>query len=309
VFSQFGDIRCMDVPILDPYREEITTPSVTPISSGITTFKFGQDLVFDVYIQYREYMCFVKCMEALRGMKLMHINKDGKAHTANVRVDFDKTKHLTDKVIKRRELEAKKIRALLLEKERKKQAEREYEENRMRELARKEREEREEKERRKRERERKRKEKIDEIRKAEEEKQMAIDIAKEERKILIAQRKLESIRLLTELFNKIKKEKTEEELERRERELVEEQKRLAEEKVRREAEAKRRRIEDKAREKADNERKEKELREKILAVMKEKEERRLAEEREALRRRLSGQVRLRSAVVLSKAFKSKPPHR
>ena len=67
-------------------------------------------------------------------------------------------------------------------------------------------------------------------------------------------------------------------------------------------------LQEKEREKAENERKERELREKILSVMKEKEERRLAEEREALRRRLSGQVRLRSAVVISKAFKSKPPH-
>ena len=42
------------------------------------------------------------------------------------------------------------------------------------------------------------------MRRVEEEKQMAINIAKEERKILIAQRKLESIRLLTELFDRIK---------------------------------------------------------------------------------------------------------
>ena len=42
------------------------------------------------------------------------------------------------------------------------------------------------------------------MRRVAEEKQMAINIAKEERKILIAQRKLESIRLLTELFDRIK---------------------------------------------------------------------------------------------------------
>lgn len=60
-------------------------PTVPP-STGINTFKFGQDLVFDVYIQYKEYMCFVKCMEALRGMKLMHINVEGKAYTANIKV-------------------------------------------------------------------------------------------------------------------------------------------------------------------------------------------------------------------------------
>ena len=65
----------------------------------------------------------------------------------------------------------------------------------------------------------------------------------------------------------------------------------------------------KKKEKEDNEKKEKELREKILNVMKDKEERRLTQEREALRRRLSGQVRLKSAVVMTKYLGSKPPHR
>lgn len=70
--------------------------------------------------------------------------------------------------------------------------------------SRKEREEREEKARRKHEREMKRKAKIEERKREEEEKKMQLNIAKEERKILIAQRKLESIRLLTELFDKVK---------------------------------------------------------------------------------------------------------
>jgi hypothetical protein len=38
----------------------------------------------------------------------------------------------------------------------------------------------------------------------EEEKKLSLKIAKEERKILIAQRKLESMRLLEELFNRVK---------------------------------------------------------------------------------------------------------
>lgn len=50
-------------------------------------------------------------------------------------MDFDKTKHLTDKVIKKREMESKKIKFLLIEKERKKQAERAFEENRKKEIA------------------------------------------------------------------------------------------------------------------------------------------------------------------------------
>ena len=71
-------------------------------------------------------------------------------------------------------------------------------------FSRKAREEREEKTRRKREREMKRKEKIDEKKRAEEEKRVALNIAKEESNILIAQRKLESIRLLTELIDRVK---------------------------------------------------------------------------------------------------------
>jgi arginine/serine-rich splicing factor 17 len=51
--------------------------------------------------------------------------------------------------------------------------------------------------------ERRRHEKL-ELRRQEEERQMQLRIAVEERKILIAQRKLETIRLLSELFNRIK---------------------------------------------------------------------------------------------------------
>lgn len=40
------------------------------ISGGIRTFTFGQDLVFDAYIQFKEYVGFVKAMNSLKGMKL-----------------------------------------------------------------------------------------------------------------------------------------------------------------------------------------------------------------------------------------------
>lgn len=69
-------------------REELCAPNTSTAASGIQTFRFGQDLQFEVFIQYKEYMCFVKCMEALRGMKLMHVTKDGKALTANIKVSF-----------------------------------------------------------------------------------------------------------------------------------------------------------------------------------------------------------------------------
>lgn len=69
---------------------------------------------------------------------------------------------------------------------------------------RKAREEEEAQNRRKREREQKRKTKVLEKKRIEEEQQIALNIAKEERKILIAQRKLESIRLLSELIDRVK---------------------------------------------------------------------------------------------------------
>ena len=54
------------------------------------------------------------------------------------------------------------------------------------------------------EREEKRRFKREEEKRLEEERQMQIKIAMEERKILIAQRKLETIRLFSELFNRVK---------------------------------------------------------------------------------------------------------
>merc|ERR1711976_917686 len=55
-----------DIPMLDPYRHKMKKTL-----SGINTFSFGQDLVFEAYIQYKEYIGFVKAMNALKGMKLV----------------------------------------------------------------------------------------------------------------------------------------------------------------------------------------------------------------------------------------------
>ena len=64
-FQAFGDIRIVDIPMLDPYRYDFRISArsnvVYPISrhkmkktlSGINTFSFGQDLVFEAYIQYK----------------------------------------------------------------------------------------------------------------------------------------------------------------------------------------------------------------------------------------------------------------
>lgn len=79
VFEKFGDIRNVDIPMLDPYREEMT-------GRNFHTFSFGGHLNFEAYVQYREYAGFIQAMSALRGMKLMYKGEDGKAVACNIKV-------------------------------------------------------------------------------------------------------------------------------------------------------------------------------------------------------------------------------
>lgn len=55
--------------------------------SGIHTFSFGQDLVFEAYIQFMEYIGFVKAMNSLKGMKLLYKDRyEERAWVANIKV-------------------------------------------------------------------------------------------------------------------------------------------------------------------------------------------------------------------------------
>ncbi|ESP01947.1 hypothetical protein LOTGIDRAFT_111325 [Lottia gigantea] len=211
VFEVFGEVRCVDIPMLDPYRREIIAATKP---GGIQTFNYNQGLTFDCFVQYKEYISFMKAMDALRGMKLMF--KDGdKALTANIKVDFDKTKHLTDKNIRKRRLEREKLEELERLREDKVRKEKEAEEKKEREERQKKEEEEREKERRRldkikirearqREREEIRRRKKLEKKKREEEERMQLKIALEERKFLLAERKLQSIHLLSVLFDRVK---------------------------------------------------------------------------------------------------------
>merc|ERR1712029_616968 len=78
--------------------------------SGLKTFSFGQDLVFEAYIQYKEYIGFVKAMNALKGMKLCYKDRETeRAWTSNIKTDFDKSKHLAESTIKQRKVERERI--------------------------------------------------------------------------------------------------------------------------------------------------------------------------------------------------------
>lgn len=83
IFNGFGEVARVDLPAADPSR----------VIHGVG--------ICDAYIQFRDYSAFAKAMDALRGNKLALIT-DTKALTANIKVDFDKTKHMTLSAITKR---------------------------------------------------------------------------------------------------------------------------------------------------------------------------------------------------------------
>ncbi|KAL8190204.1 UNVERIFIED_CONTAM: A-kinase anchor protein 17A [Gekko kuhli] len=272
VFSKFGDIRNVDIPMLDPYREEMT-------GRNFHTFSFGGHLNFEAYVQYQEYAGFIKAMNALRGMKLMYKGDDGKAVACNIKVSFDSTKHLSDASIKKRQLERQKLQELEKQREEQKRKEKEAEERqkeeerRQKELEELERERKREEKLRKREQKqrdreiRKNKKRLEKMQ-AEEQKKLQEKIKLEERKLLLAQRNLHSIRLIAELLSRAKA------LKLLEQEHNEEKVRLQQlEEKRKLQEAELRRVEEEKERALRLQRKERELREKLLSnLMSKKEE-------------------------------------
>ncbi|XP_039599484.1 A-kinase anchor protein 17A isoform X1 [Polypterus senegalus] len=273
VFETFGKIRNIDIPMLDPYREEM-------MDKNFHTFSFGGHLNFEAYIQYQEYIGFVKAMDALRGMKLMFKGEDGKALACNIKVTFDITKHLSEIAVKKRQLERLKLQELERQREEQKRREKEEEERAREEERRQKQQEEVEKERKREEKLKKREQKQKEreekrsLKKfkkiqAEEQKKLHQKIALEERKLLLAQRNLESIRLIAELLSRAKtlkqQEKEHQELEKlRLLKLEEKQKQQA---------AELQRVEEEKARTLELQKREKELRERLLCnLLKKKSE-------------------------------------
>lgn len=197
IFKKWGPLRRVDVPAADRYRPRMR------LGTNMHKFSYEDGIFFDAYIQYIEYMDFVRAMDALRGMKLL--KKEGQnALTAVIKVDFDKTKHMSDSSVAHREFERKRLIAqdnLAVEKLRRKE---EVEEKRKEEQKKKEEAEMAAKASRRQKREEKRKRKALTIFRKQEEDKVSMKIAREEQKLIKAQRQLESIRLLDELFDRIK---------------------------------------------------------------------------------------------------------
>ncbi|XP_070616018.1 A-kinase anchor protein 17B-like [Erythrolamprus reginae] len=201
VFGTFGEIKNVDIPMLDPYREET-------VGRRGNHFIFRGMRSFEAFVQYQESESFAKAVETLKGMKLMFRGDDGKALACNIKVTSDATDHFSENAIKQRALERLTLQGL--------ERERKREENRGRKAT--ERKRREEEDKKGGEGRRKSKIKRREKRRINQEdkrprKHLKATPAEgpnspempewEERKYLLAQRRVESIRLLTVLLNQI----------------------------------------------------------------------------------------------------------
>ncbi|XP_033127111.1 A-kinase anchor protein 17A-like isoform X2 [Anneissia japonica] len=303
IFEQYGELRNVDIPILDSYRHE------NQITGGkFGNFSFGGSITFNAYIQFTEYIGFVKAMDSLKGMKLMR-KDEGKAHTVDFKVDFDKTKHMSAKAIRRRIKERERLIQLEKEREELKKREREAEEHRLEDERRKKEEVEREKQRRKIEktmRRMSRQEKREERRRVRREERKRIQaefelqrkIAMEERKLLLAQRQLQSIRLLTELFNRLKKVRQQEEVQRKVAEIQSERIKQIEKERKKKQEEERKKKKQEERKARELRRRESKLKKKLLKNMEDRNEKRKIEEMEELRKKVvAGKARLKSAVI------------
>lgn len=100
VFSTFGEIRRFHIPLLDEMEMKA--------GNSFRKFSHSESLVFDAFIMYKDYVGFVKAMDALRGMKLVKKLREEEGDVLleyDITVDFDKSKHLSDKAIRKRKLE------------------------------------------------------------------------------------------------------------------------------------------------------------------------------------------------------------
>lgn len=119
VFEKFGNIRNVDIPICDLYRSKMKAHI-----AGVKTHSFDDKTYFEGYVQFKDYIGFMKAMDAFRGMKLVR-KEEAESFSADIVVDFDRSKHLCNASIKRREIVRDRLVTKLREKEEKEEKEKE----------------------------------------------------------------------------------------------------------------------------------------------------------------------------------------
>lgn len=79
VFSVLGEVRAVSLPEYEGLACRMDRLGCTAPRDG----------TFEAFVQYTEYVCFVRAMDAFRGMKLMRQEPDGAAFTADIQVRSD----------------------------------------------------------------------------------------------------------------------------------------------------------------------------------------------------------------------------
>ncbi|KAM4662053.1 A-kinase anchor protein 17B-like isoform 2-T5 [Discoglossus pictus] len=194
VFEKYGKITNVDIPMLDPYREDSVGKLNSMNSGGLQTF--------DAFLHYADNTNSANAMQSLQGMKLMFTGEDGKSLACDIKVSMDTTDHFSEEAVNKRNAESLKLQEL---EQQRKQEKEEEEAERKRKME--ERKSRAKKRRAKLKRKAQKLKELEASQKAEQE--PFIEDGEEdsqeweERKLLLAQRRVEAIKLLTLLLDKL----------------------------------------------------------------------------------------------------------
>ncbi|XP_063288017.1 A-kinase anchor protein 17B-like [Pelobates fuscus] len=193
VFEKYGPLAHIDIPMLDPYREEAVGIFNHSNPGGLQTF--------DAFIQYEDKVSCIDAMQSLEGMKLMFAGEDGKSLSCDIKVTLDDTDHFSEEAINRRNAERVKLQEL---EQQRKQEKQDDEVKRKRKAL--------EQKYRARRRRTKLKRKLQKHKSYKEctveNNNISTDVVEdtqewEDRKMLLAQRRVESIKLLSLLLDKV----------------------------------------------------------------------------------------------------------
>ncbi|KAM3910697.1 A-kinase anchor protein 17B-like [Leptodactylus fuscus] len=192
-FEKFGNIVNMDIPMLDPYREDGNGNQPGP--SVLQPF--------DAFLQYENPSCAVDALRSLQGMKLMFTADDGKSLACDIKISVDETDHFGAEAVNKRTAERLKLQEL---EQQRKQEKEEEEAERKRKLEERKARARKRRARLKRKLQKQKQNELKALQPAQEKYPAEEEEDTQEwqdRKLLLAQRRLESINLLTAILDKV----------------------------------------------------------------------------------------------------------
>ncbi|XP_075040384.1 A-kinase anchor protein 17B-like [Mixophyes fleayi] len=191
-FEKYGQIENIDIPMLDPYREETGGSPLAP----------GGLQPFNAFLQYENRSSTIDAIRSLQGMKLIFTAEDGKSLACDIKISIDTTNHFSEEAVNKRTAERLKLQEL--EQQRKQEKEEEEAERKRKAVERKARaRKRRARLKRKLQRQKQSDENVMQEQEACPEEAVEDTPEWEDRKLLLAQRRLESIQLLTVILDKV----------------------------------------------------------------------------------------------------------